>query len=159
MGWTGSNDLSSGLNGYTTSNPYTCSDRDHILDDDFSVSEGTVYRVFVTAKKVSGDLEMQGGIWYTEQTSGDSWDGYKGTFAKIDTLSDGWGRYYKDITVPSGKTKGKFYIQLDQDHGGGSTTWNIADMSVVESSQATSVTIPQGSIGDKVYTANWIQGI
>lgn len=154
LGWYGSNDASSGLNGYTSSNTYTASGRDHILGNDFNVSEGEKFRVFVTAKRTSGSLDLQGGIWYTEYSSGASYDGYGGSFSEFETLSNGYAKYYKDITIPSGKTKGKFYIQIEQDASGGDTTWSLYDMHAIKIDSKP--TIPKGSTGNKSYTANWL---
>ncbi len=154
LGWYGSNDVSSGLDSYTSSNTYTASSRDHILGNDFSVSEGETYRVFVTAKRTSGSLDMQGGIWYTELSSGNSYDNYGGIFSIFETLSNGYAKYYKDITIPSGKTKGKFYIQIEQDKSDGDTTWLLYDMHAIK--LGSNPTIPKGSTGNKSYTANWL---
>ena len=151
LGWYGSNDLSTGLNGYTASNPYTASSRDHILGNDFSLETNATYRIFVTGKRTAGTLEMQGGLWYTELSSGNAYDSYGGTFTKIEDLSNGYARYYKDIVVPSGKTKGKFYIQFEQDFSGGTTSWSLYDMHVIK--VGSPVVIPKGSSGNKTYTA------
>ena len=156
IGWTGSNGttpqmevvvpngVSTGLSGYTTSNPYTANDRDNRFGPSFTVQPGTTYRVFVTAKRTSGTLDMQGGIWYTSQTSGDHWDGYGGTFTCLRDAGNGWGVYYKDVTVPAGKQEGQFYIQLEQSHGGAGHVWLLADCAVMKL-----------SLGDLSYTANW----
>ena len=137
-GWTGSNGstpstqvdtpnvLSSGIS-YSTASPLTANSRDHILGNDFTVLPGMTYRVFVTAKRTAGSLDMQGGIWYTGDSKGDAWEGYPGAFTWLRDAGDGWGVYYKDITVPSGKAQGKFYIQLDQANSGGATTWLISN--------------------------------
>lgn len=122
VGWSGSNNISYVLTQYTTSNPYTANSRGHVLGGDFAVYPGKVYRTYVTAKRTSGSLPMQGGILYTGQTSGNAWDTYPGAFTQGQHLGNGWHRYYKDTVVPEGKSVGKIYIQLDQDWSGGSTT-------------------------------------
>ena len=147
LGWTGSNDLSSGLGNYTSSSPYVAASRDHILGNEFNVTAGEKYRVFVRGTRTKGNLDLQGGIWYTSQTSGAAYDGYGGSFTEIET-----GLFYKEITIPTGKTKGKFYIQLDQDTSGGSTSWRLYDMHVIK---VENPTIQNGSQGNKSYTANW----
>ena len=152
-GWTGSNNLYVNSTNYTTSNPYTAAARDHYLGNDISITSGKTYRVYVTAKRTSGSLNMNGGLWYTAQTSGNAYDGYTGAFTLSQTLSDGWGIYYKDVTVPTGKTKGKFYIQLGQTSGSYTTSWSLANMAVYE--LGTAPTIPKGSTGNKSFTANW----
>lgn len=156
IGWTGSNNVSSGLDNYIMSDPYIANSRDHVLGDEFDVSPGTIYRVFVTAKRTKGSLNMQGGIWYTSKTSGTTYEGYQGEFILAETLSDGYARYYKDVLVPSGKEKGKFYIQLnqtDQTPSRERTIWNLADMEI--SISPTNISIPSNSEGNKTFTANW----
>ena len=152
LGWTGSSDLSSGLGSYTTSNPYNAAVRDHALGNAFNVAAGSTYRVIVTAKRTKGTLNLGGGIWYTAQSSGNSYDGLGG-FTLAETLSDGWARYYRDVKVPDGKTQGKMYIHLEQKSGSYTTAWSVADMSVIP--QSTTTTIPKGSVGNRSYRANW----
>lgn len=161
-GWTGSNGImpqkstdltGTSLSGYTMDHPYTAVLRDHILGDEFSVTAGKTYRVMVTAKRTTGDIDLQGGLWYTSQTSGASYDYWWGEFTKLMDIGNGYAIYYKDVTVPAGKTKAKFYIQINQDWTGGSTQWNAYDMHVFDLESA--VKIPTGSTGDKSYTANW----
>ena len=150
IGWTGGNFL--GLDQYTTSNPYVCTRRDHVIGNEFNGSAGTTYRVYVTAKRTRGSVDLRGGIWYTEQSTGAGYDGYSVVFPVYKTLSDGWAIYYRDVTVPTGKTKGKFYIQLEQSESAGwSTDWSIANMEIT----MTTITVPKGTQGNKTYTAHW----
>ena len=153
-GWTGSNGstpqttvevpnvLSSGLSQYTTSNPYTAGSRDHVFGNSFPVVSGETYRVFVTAKRTAGSLNMNGGIWYSAgQTYGNSWDGVGGAFTYLRDAGNGWGVYYKDVTVPNGKQRGQFYMQLEQwDSDANKTTWLLANPMVF----ATGVSLPVG---------------
>ena len=148
LGWTGSNDISSGLENYTLSSQYVASYRDHILGNEFNVVAGEKYRVFVRGTRTKGNLDLQGGIWYTAQTSGAAYDGFGGSFTEIET-----GLFYKEITIPAGKTRGRFYIQLEQETSGGSTSWNLYDMHVIK---VENPIIPTGSQGNKSYTANWV---
>ena len=137
--------MPTGLSGYTTSNPYTCSNRDHLMGNSFPVAPGERYRVFVTGKRTSGTLSIQGGLWYTAQTSGDPWDSYSGNFTLLADLGDGWGRYYKDITIPSGKSQAQAYIQIDQSHDGHEgNVWKIAD-----------IVVASYNMKNLSYTANW----
>ena len=153
LGWTGSNDISSGLGGYTTSNPYNAAGRDHFFGNAFNVTAGSTYRVIVTAKRTKGTIGLKGGIWYTAHTSGTAYEGYD-SFTLAETLSGGWARYYRDVKVPAGKTQGKIYIQLEQSSSSGFTTaWSVADLSVIP--QTTTTTIPKGSVGNRSYRANW----
>ena len=134
-----------GLQQYTTSNPYTCSVRDYVIGDAFDVEVGKTYRVYVTAKRTSGSLTLNGGIAYSAgYTSGAWYDGVGGAFTLESDLGDGWGRYYKDVTVPAGKQKGQFYAQIDQWADTATTTWLIADMAIADQ-----------SLRNLSYTANW----
>ncbi len=154
LGWTGSNDINTGTSSYTQSNPYVAGARDHIIGNEFNVTSGNTYRVFMIAKRTSGALPVQGGIWYTEKTSGTAYEGYNvGEFVEIESLGNGWARYYKDVTVPAGKTKGRTYFQLEQYSEAYVTSWQIADIHVVLTTA--SVSIPKGSTGNKVYNAYW----
>lgn len=149
IGWTGGNYL--GLDQYTTSNPYVCKGRDHFPGNEISVTPGTTYRVYVTAKRTRGSIALRGGIWYTQRTSGEAYDGY-GEYTLEKDLGSGWGRYYRDVTVPEGKSKGKIFLQIEQSATAGwSTDWSVADMEIA----TTTLTVPKGSQGNKTYTAHW----
>ena len=93
MGWTGSNDLCSGLSDYTSSNPYIANSRDHRIGSEFSVSSGSTYRIFVTGKQTAGSLPLQGGIWYTEYSSGSEYESYEGSFIKLEDIGNGYSKY------------------------------------------------------------------
>ena len=121
-----------GLDVYTTNNPYIASLRNNVLGSNFEVIPGRTYQVILTAKRTTGLLNMQGEIWYTSQTTGNSYDGYSGEFTLMENLDDGWSRYYKDITVLEGKQMGRFYIQIDQASDSIDTTWQLADMYVID---------------------------
>ncbi|MBQ7596918.1 MAG: InlB B-repeat-containing protein, partial [Clostridia bacterium] len=116
------------LSGYTQSSPRTISGRDHIYGDLFEVIPGQTYRVFVKAKRTAGSRTINGGIWYREYTSGAPYDGVSGAFTLLRDLGNGWGEYYKDVIVPSGKQRGQFYLQIDQnDNTGYDTSWQVYD--------------------------------
>ena len=154
LGWTGSNDINTGTTSYTMEHPYVAGARDNYTGNDISVVSGNTYRIFAVAKKTAGALKFQGGFWYTEKTAGTAYEGYNvGDFIEIESLGNGWARYYKDVTVPAGKTKGKIYFQIEQFAEAYNTTWQIADMHVVLTTA--SISIPKGSTGNKVYNAYW----
>ncbi|MCR4615025.1 MAG: InlB B-repeat-containing protein, partial [Clostridiales bacterium] len=140
-GWTGSN-LSSvqttagvpnvldvTIPNATASSPVTLNGRDYHPGSSFPVIPGRVYRVYVTAKRTEGSLNLQGGIWYTSQTSGNGYDGYGGAFTKLRDVDNGYAIYYKDVTAREGKSRGQFYIQIDQCLNGAAPTtkWLIYD--------------------------------
>ena len=153
--WTNVDGL--GLSGYTTSKPYNATSRDHALGNEFAVVPGSTVTIYVTAKRTKGNLNMQGGIWYTGKTSGNAYDGYSGEFKKIENLGNGWGRYRKIVIVPKGKSKGKIYVQIEQNASKPTTAWALADITRYT---LTSVTpwddsLIGGSTGNKTFYANW----
>ena len=72
------------------------------------------------------------GIWYTSFTKGFDCDGWMGEFREIKKLTNGYIRYYKDVRVPLGKQRGRFFFEIDQAHEGGPTSWFIADISIYQ---------------------------
>ena len=115
---------------YIFENPFIAYLRDHKLSEEFNVIPGTTYRIYASAKRICGDINLQGGICYTSYTAGVGWDGVEGKFIEEKRLDNGYIKYYKDVKVPPGKQKGKLYFQIDQPHEGGSTLWLIADISI-----------------------------
>lgn len=115
---------------YTIFNPYTAYVRDNIIGEEFDLLSETTYRINISAKKIFGNINLQGGIWYTSQTQGESFDNFSGFFRQEKQLNNGYIKYYKDVKVPPGKQKGKFYFQIEQDHEGGLASWYIADISI-----------------------------
>jgi uncharacterized repeat protein (TIGR02543 family)/prepilin-type N-terminal cleavage/methylation domain-containing protein len=153
FGWVGSNDVSKNLGQYTPTTPYAAGGRDHILGDEFDVTPGVTYRVILTAKRKTGTIALQGGLWYTEKTSGTAYEGYSGEFKVLELLEDGYARYYKDVTVPDGKSKAKAYVQLEQQVDTATTSWDVCNIHVVVS--PTSVSVSAGTEGNLSYDAVW----
>ena len=117
---------------YTIENPYRAVLRDNIIGEEFPVIPGKTYRILAKIKRISGDINLQGGIWYTSQTKGESHDGYSGAFKEFISYDNGFKLARKDIKVPEGKIKGKFFFQIEQPHIGGTTSFFIADISIEE---------------------------
>ena len=117
---------------YTTENPYRAVLRDNIIGEEFPVTPGKTYRILAKIKRISGDINLQGGIWYTSQTKGESHDGYSDEFKEFISYDNGFKLARKDIKVPEGKIKGKFFFQIEQPHIGGTTSFFIADISIEE---------------------------
>ena len=117
---------------YTIENPYRAVLRDNIIGEEFPVIPGKTYRILAKIKRISGDINLQGGIWYTSQTKGQSWDGCIGEFKEFISYDNGFKLALKDIKVPEGKIKGKFFFQIEQPHIGGTTSFFIADISIEE---------------------------
>ena len=153
FGWVGSNDVSKNTAQYTPTTPYVANVRDHTFGDEFAVTPGVTYRVILTARRTAGSLGMQGGLWYTELSSGNAWQGVTGEFKVLELLEDGYARYYKDVTVPEGKSKAKPYVELEQQAESATTTWEICNIHVAIA--PTTVTIPTGTEGNLSYDAVW----
>lgn len=117
---------------YTIENPYRAFLRDNILGEEFPVTPGKAYRISAKIKRISGKTNLQGGIWYSSQTEGVSHDGYMGEFKEFIGYDNGYKFARKDIIVPKGKIKGKFYFQIEQSHQGGTTSFFIAEISIEE---------------------------
>ena len=117
---------------YTIENPYRAVLRDNIIGEEFPVIPGKTYRILAKIKRISGDINLQGGIWYTSQTKGESHDGYSDEFKEFISYDNGFKLARKDIKVPEGKIKGKFFFQIEQPHIGGTTSFFIADISIEE---------------------------
>ncbi len=103
---------------------YDCKYRDHMFGNTFNVTSGKTYTVRLIAEKTKGSLPLQGGIWYTEQTSGNSWDGFwNSKFTQVGESSEsGLAIWESKVTVPDGKTKGQVYVQLEQDFNANNNT-------------------------------------
>ena len=112
---------------------YDCGSRDHTFGNEFNVTSGKTYTVRVIAKRTKGSIGLRGGIWYTAMTSGNAWDGIA-LFSLVGEASeDGLGVYELKLVVPSGKTKAKIYIQIEQSANTGfTTTWHIYDGQVFD---------------------------
>lgn len=94
-----------------------------------SVMPGRKYKVSVDAKKISGTKSViSGGIWYTVQSSGTSWDGF-GDFAKVKDYGNNWYRFERTVTVPDGKTMGTAWLQLSENTSLSTTAkWKISNL-------------------------------
>ena len=94
-----------------------------------SVMPGRKYKVSVDAKKVSGTKSViSGGIWYTVQSSGTSWDGV-GDFAKVKDYGNNWYRFERTVTVPNGKTMGTAWLQHNENSGSSNPAkWKISNL-------------------------------
>ena len=107
-------------------------DRDHYNNStSFPVFPDHTYTIYVDRKRISGNLELHASIWYTEQSSGYSFDSYNLSPRYTSAISDGWEKAVYDVTVPRGKRKGCVYFQIEQSSNGG-TTWYVANISCID---------------------------
>ena len=99
---------------YTMEKPYRAYLRDNIIGEEFNITSGAIYRIFATAKRLCGNMFLQGGIWYTSFTKGFDCDGWMGEFREIKKLTNGYIRYYKDVRVPPGKQRGNTFLKSNK---------------------------------------------
>lgn len=131
------NDEDKTIEKYTKSNPATISGRDNFFGL-FRTNVSHTYRLFVKAKRLKGTQPLRGGLWYHYSKEGTAYDGYDiggredkvGEWFNVGPVGDGYDLYYKNVTVPPGKEKARFYMQLEQ--WDNSTSWSIYDMKVYE---------------------------
>jgi len=112
---------------------YDCGGRDHAFANEFDVVSGKKYTVRVIAQKTKGTINLKGGIWYTERTSGHQFDGLAALTLVGELSEDGLGIWERTLTVPNGKTKGRVYVQLEQSSTSGfSTAYRVYDAQVFD---------------------------
>ncbi len=112
---------------------YDCGNRDHAFANIFTVVSGKKYTVKVIAQRQKGTINLKGGIWYTERTSGYQFDGLAALTQVGELTEDGLGIWERTLTVPDGKTKGQVYVQLEQSSSTGYTTaYRIYDAQVFD---------------------------
>ncbi|WP_288573635.1 hypothetical protein [uncultured Streptococcus sp.] len=120
---------------------YDCGGRDHAFANEFDVVSGKKYTVRVIAQKTKGTINLKGGIWYTERTSGYQFDGLAALTLVGELSEDGLGIWERTLTVPNGKTKGRVYVQLEQSSASGfSTAYRVYDAQVFDENEQPLVT-------------------
>lgn len=112
---------------------YDCGRRDHAFANEFDVVSGKKYTVRIIAQRTKGAINLKGGIWYTERTSGYQFDGLAALTQVGELSEDGLGIWERTLTVPNGKTKGRVYVQLEQSSTSGfSTAYRVYDAQVFD---------------------------
>lgn len=112
---------------------YNCGSRDHAFANEFDVVSGKKYTVRIIAQRTKGAINLKGGIWYTERTSGYQFDGLAALTQVGELSEDGLGIWERTLTVPNGKTKGRVYVQLEQSSTSGfSTAYRVYDAQVFD---------------------------
>ena len=107
--------------------------RDHFnLATDFPVVPGHNYVITAHVKLVKGNHPLSAGIWYTRQTSGNSFDTYVNA-ESTSNLSDGWMAATWNFTCPNGKSRGCVYFQINNWAPTDlSTQWYVANVVCVD---------------------------
>lgn len=112
---------------------YDCGGRDHAFANEFDVVSGKKYTVRIIAQRTKGAINLKGGIWYTERTSGYQFDGLAALTQVGELSEDGLGIWERTLTVPNGKIKGRAYVQLEQSSTSGfSTAYRVYDAQVFD---------------------------
>ena len=97
----------------------------------FPVVPGHTYVITAHIKCIKGDLSLRAGIWYTKQTSGQSFDTYVGA-ESTSNLNDGWMAATWRFTCPNGKSRGCVFFRIEQSANNGSTQWYVANVVCVD---------------------------
>lgn len=114
----------------------------------FPVFPGHQYRITVHRKRITGSLELNSGIWYITQTSGNAYDTIVAPTSTKD-LGNSWQEATYNFTCPSGKSKGSVYFQIDQQGNNITTKWYIANVICVDITGLKGDTGAKGDKGDK----------
>lgn len=97
----------------------------------FPVIPGHIYVITAMCKRIKGNLDLNANIWYTEKTSGVSWDSYVIKEPTVE-LTDGWSSMTWRVTCSSGKSKGCVNFMIDQWGDNVSTQWYVANVVCVD---------------------------
>lgn len=95
----------------------------------FPVIPGHIYVITAMCKRIKGNLGLLADIWYTEMTSGVSWDSHVIREPTVE-LTDGWSSMTWRVTCSSGKSKGCVNFRIDQWES--STQWYVANVVCVD---------------------------
>lgn len=95
----------------------------------FPVIPGHIYVITAMCKRIKGNLDLWADIWYTEMTSGVSWDSHVIREPTVE-LTDGWSSMTWRVTCSSGKSKGCVNFRIDQWES--STQWYVANVVCVD---------------------------
>ena len=88
--------------------------RDHYNHNtSFPVVPGHTYVITAHIKRIKGNIPLNAGIWYTAQTSGNSWDDLPVPESTSD-LSDGWIAATWRTRCPNGKSRGCVCFHIEQ---------------------------------------------
>lgn len=97
----------------------------------FPVIPGHIYVITAMCKRIKGNLDLNADIWYTEKTSGVSWDSYVIKEPTVE-LTDGWSSMTWRVTCSSGKSKGCVNFRIDRWGDNVSTQWYVANVVCVD---------------------------
>lgn len=106
--------------------------RDHFnAATGFPVVPGHTYVITAYCKPIKGGKSLQAGLWYTQQTSGHTYDGFVGAESTT-PLDDGWMAATWRFACPAGKSRGCVYFQIDQWQDNLTTQWLVANVTCTD---------------------------
>lgn len=97
----------------------------------FPVVPGRTYVITAYCKQIKGSVPLRAGIWYTQLTSGHSFDTYVDAESTT-PLGDGWMTATWRFTCPYGKSRGCVYFQIEQWGNNLSTQWLVANVTCTD---------------------------
>lgn len=124
--------------------------RDHYnAKTSFAVMPNHQYRIVLHRKRIQGTIDLKAGIWYTQQTSGASYDTFVSP-KKTTSLTDGWEEAIYEFKCPESKSKGCVFLQIEQGNTlGYSTIWYISNLMCTDITGLQGQQGVQGVKGDK----------
>lgn len=115
----------------------------------FAVMPNHQYRIVLHRKRIQGTLNLQAGIWYTQQTSGYSFDTFVGS-KKTTSLTDGWEEAVYEFKCLESKSKGCVFLQIEQkSNEENPTIWYISNLMCTDITGLQGQQGIQGVKGDK----------
>lgn len=93
----------------------------------FPVVPGHTYVITAYCKQIKGSMSLRAGIWYTQRTSGHSYDSFVDAESTT-PLGDGWMAATWRVTCPAGKSRGCVYFQIEQRPDNLTTQWLVANV-------------------------------
>ena len=93
----------------------------------FPVVPGHTYVITAYCKQIKGSMSLRAGIWYTQRTSGHSYDSLVDAESTT-PLGDGWMAATWRVTCPAGKSRGCVYFQIEQWPDNLTTQWLVANV-------------------------------
>lgn len=97
----------------------------------FPVVPGHTYVITAYCKPIKGGKSLQAGLWYTQHTSGNAYDGFVSAESTT-PLDDGWMAATWRFACPAGGSRGCVYFQIDQWQDNLTTQWLVANVTCTD---------------------------
>ena len=109
---------------------FTLAGRGHTAGPRVPLAAGEQYLIQFVARRVSGALALNAGVWLTQKSTSSPWQ--MGSCTKVADLpiGGGWALYERVQRVPADGTEGQLYFQIDQGLANGDPNgthvWQVA---------------------------------